>query len=163
MEDRRPPRQPFLRPALGESLPATAPPVAEELPLLDPPPRQPSLDEVLPGREDPPETAWLESPEDAWAAEEELLAPATPARPVVPPDARFQIQIMSTSDPETAEDMRLQAELVFAGAAVEVVWDPPNYKVRVGGVATMEEAGELKRQALRLGFNNAWVVPRRQP
>jgi len=33
----------------------------------------------------------------------------------------------------------------------------------VGAEATQEAAVELKRRALRLGFQNAWVVPRRQP
>lgn len=99
----------------------------------------------------------VEHEADARDAED---APA-PSRPRLGADARFQVQIMSTSDPEGAEDMRLQAELVFPGDVVEVVWDPPNYKVRVGGAATMEAAQELKRRALRLGFTNAWVVPRR--
>lgn len=88
---------------------------------------------------------------------------ARPPRPTAPPDARFQVQIMSASDPEGADDMRLQAELVFPDEVVEVVWDPPYYKVRVGAEATQEGAVELKRRALRLGFQNAWVVPRRQP
>jgi len=98
----------------------------------------------------------VESEEEAREVEERPTA-----RPKLGPEARFQVQIMSTSDPEGAEDMRLQAELVFPGDVVEVVWDPPNYKVRVGGAATMEAAQELKRRALRLGFTNAWVVPRR--
>ena len=97
-----------------------------------------------------------ETGEDAQEVEERVAQ-----RPRVGSEARFQVQIMSTSDPEGAEDMRLQAEQLFPSEAVEVVWDPPNYKVRVGGAASMEAAQELKRRALRLGFTNAWVVPRR--
>jgi len=101
-------------------------------------------------------------PDETRAAEVAAEA-ARPMRPTAPPDARFQVQIMSASDPEGVDDMRLQAELVFPDEVVEVVWDPPYYKVRVGAEATQEAAVELKRRALRLGFQNAWVVPRRQP
>lgn len=110
----------------------------------------------------PPPAPEPESAELAAAGEEEARPGGADADPALSPDARFQVQIMSTSDPEGAEDMRMQALLVFPGEHVEVVWDPPNYKVRVGGAANMEAANELKRRALRLGFQNAWVVPRRQ-
>lgn len=132
---------------------------AGKAPVGGPPP-QIFAGEDPPAREEreasPRLSAEVETSEEALEAEEKATS-----RPRLGPEARFQVQIMSTSDPENAEDMRLQAELVFPNEAVEVVWDPPNYKVRVGGAASMEAAQEVKRRAMRLGFTNAWVVPRR--
>jgi hypothetical protein len=150
-------------PARQEAAPAAAAPASrswdtDKRPV---PPAPPALEvaERSPARMDP-----LGGSSASQVAEEaEAEAPVRPNRPTAAPDARFQVQIMSASDPEGAEDMRLQAELVFPDEVVEVVWDPPYYKVRVGAAATQEAAVELKRRALRLGFQNAWVVPRRQP
>lgn len=126
-------------------------------PPSPPPTNQPEVVEApRPAEEAEPEAP---APEQLRQEEEESV---TPAQATIPPDARFQVQIMSTSDPEQAEEMRQQALLVFPGEHVEVVWDPPNYKVRVGALVTQEAAVDLKRRALRLGFQNAWVVPRRQ-
>ncbi len=172
-------RQPFLRSPMETSEPAplrpaipapsTPPPMTENretravvaAPVPVPVPDEPELLASANRDFEESEGPDLLDSDEAAAREEE--AGQAPAEIPIPADARFQIQIMSTSDPEQAEDMRMQALLVFPGEHVEVVWDPPNYKVRVGALVTQEAAVDLKRRALRLGFQNAWVVPRRQP
>jgi hypothetical protein len=70
----------------------------------------------------------------------------------------FQVQLIATPRAELAEDLSMQAKMLFPSEPVILVFDPPNYKVRVGRPASREMAEELKRQALRLGYNEAWVV-----
>lgn len=75
----------------------------------------------------------------------------------------FQVQLAATPNREEAEDLRLQAMLLFPGEPVEITWDPPNYKVRLGSEENREGADALKRRALRLGYREAWVVRRKVP
>jgi hypothetical protein len=143
-------------------------PVARQVAVVVPPPAPPQPRPVVVAPAVPPPAALEpDNEEQVTAAEEEATGEEAPAarsgETPLGPEARYQVQIMSASDPENAEDMRMQALLVFPDEHVEVVWDAPNYKVRVGGAPTIEEANELKRRALRLGFQNAWVVPRRVP
>lgn len=163
-----PAEQPEVK-APATSLPTPAPvaaapvrprPTTPAAPLVVEPERE-VLASATPAHEEQVEPVEPETPDAEQVQVREDEAQAAP--PPIPADARFQIQIMSTSDPEQAEDMRQQALLVFPGEHVEVVWDPPNYKVRVGALVTQEAAVDLKRRALRLGFQNAWVVPRRMP
>lgn len=109
-----------------------------------------------------PEDELLVAPRAEWETTSLEAAPEAEAevRPVSA-SGDFQVQLLATGDRELAEDLRLQALLLFPGEPVEVVWDPPNYKVRVGDEVARESADELKRQALRLGYREAWVVKRK--
>jgi len=73
----------------------------------------------------------------------------------------FQVQLIATPHAELAEDMSMQAKMLFPTELVTLVFDPPNYKVRIGTPSSRELAEELKRQALRLGYSEAWVVRRK--
>ncbi len=107
---------------------------------------------------------------DTAAAAEELAADPAGAEdlnlpealeeeaPTMPLREGFQVQLITTTSSEQAEELRAQALYLFAGEPVNVVWDPPNYKVRVGNVPRREEAEELKRRAMRLGYREAWIV-----
>lgn len=129
-----------------------------------------SLDRALPQDEsfDPlrlPEDELLVAPRIGWEAAS-LEAPSVEDAGVeaAEPAAAtgdFQVQLLASPDRELAEDLRLQALLLFPGEPVEVVWDAPNYKVRVGDEVSRESADELKRQALRLGYREAWIVRRK--
>jgi hypothetical protein len=73
----------------------------------------------------------------------------------------FQVQLIATPQAELAEDMSNQAKMLFPAQPVVMVFDPPNYKVRIGKAVSREMAEELKRQAMRLGYTEAWVVHRK--
>jgi hypothetical protein len=70
----------------------------------------------------------------------------------------YQVQLFASPDAAQAEEIKSQALLLFPDQPVDMVWDPPNYKVRLGMFAIQDDARELKRQALRLGYRDAWVV-----
>jgi hypothetical protein len=138
-------------------------------------PEEPPADPVGEGGGGEPEQAEsfdpLRLPEDELLlvprSEREALSLAPGDEPATGEDLQpaaegdYQVQLAATPDRELAEDLRLQALMLFPGEPVEVVWDPPNYKVRVGEKVSRDHAEELKRQALRLGYREAWVVRRK--
>lgn len=69
----------------------------------------------------------------------------------------YRIQIYAS----TAMDLAQQAAREAQGRMNEKVYvefDAPYYKVRLGDCATSEEAQLLREQAIRVGYENAWVV-----
>ncbi len=74
------------------------------------------------------------------------------------PREGFQVQIHSGRKLEAAQEVQAQALLLFPDHPVEMVWDAPNYKIRVGFFAAREAAERLKHRARRLGYGKAWVV-----
>jgi hypothetical protein len=70
----------------------------------------------------------------------------------------YQVQLFASPDAAQAEEIKIQAMMLFPDHPVDMIWDAPNYKVRLGMFAIRDDAQELKRQALRLGYRDAWVV-----
>lgn len=70
----------------------------------------------------------------------------------------FRIQLMATTDEIQVRDAKKRAIFKFQ-TGVYLVFEAPHYKLRIGDCATKQEAEELKKEAIRNGFRDAWIVP----
>lgn len=70
----------------------------------------------------------------------------------------FRVQIFAVADEQVARMAEEESRFEFT-ARVYLVYDPPNYKIRLGDFLTREEADDLRREAYRKGYRDAWVVP----
>ena len=70
----------------------------------------------------------------------------------------FRVQIFAVADEQVARLAEEEARFEFS-THVYLVYDPPNYKIRLGDFLTQEEADDLRREAYRKGYRDAWVVP----
>jgi len=71
--------------------------------------------------------------------------------------AGFRVQLIATDAEMQARSLEQQALLDFP-ESVYLVFDPPNYKVRVGDCLTRANANDLRDRAVKMGYGNAWVV-----
>jgi len=70
----------------------------------------------------------------------------------------FRVQLLATADENQARDAKKKAIFKFQ-SGVYLVFEAPHYKLRIGDCATRKEAEELKKEAFRNGFRDAWIVP----
>ncbi len=70
----------------------------------------------------------------------------------------FRVQLISSQDVSQAEAVEMKAIELF-GDDVYLVFEYPNYKVRVGNFIDIKEAGTTESKARRNGFPRAWTVP----
>jgi hypothetical protein len=77
--------------------------------------------------------------------------------------AGYRVQILVTDQLDSANSVKnyIQSILTTAGiqAQVYVIYDPPNYKVRVGDFEHLQEASSLRNFFIEKGFKYAWIVP----
>jgi hypothetical protein len=71
----------------------------------------------------------------------------------------YRVQVFSTTDFTTAKSRQTDAQFLFPGDRVYLVYEPPTYKIRVGDFLARFEADQFQQQAAERGFPNAWVVP----
>ena len=71
----------------------------------------------------------------------------------------FRVQIGQVINEEDAAEVRREAMLTFENANVYLVFDAPNYKIRVGDFEKRRKAEELQDKAISLGYKDAWIVP----
>lgn len=69
----------------------------------------------------------------------------------------FRVQIFASSGVDAARLVEKEAKDKFT-EGVYLSYDPPNYKVRIGNCIERSEAQLLLQKAVRLGFNDAWIV-----
>ena len=81
--------------------------------------------------------------------------PAEPSEVVL----GYRVQVFSTADFTTAKSRQTDAQLLFPGDRVYLVYEPPTYKIRVGDFLARFDAEQFQREAAERGFPNAWVVP----
>ncbi|NOY78789.1 MAG: SPOR domain-containing protein [Calditrichaeota bacterium] len=70
----------------------------------------------------------------------------------------YRIQIAALSNQEEAMDIRKDAMLKFANQEVYLIFDPPYYKIRVGDFLTRYDAEKLQKEAIKMGYKDAWIV-----
>ncbi len=74
--------------------------------------------------------------------------------------AGFRVQLIATDSEVDARECEQKALLDFKNN-VYLIFDPPNYKVRIGDFQDRAQANEFKERAIRMGYVNAWVVQSR--
>ncbi|MDP8206940.1 MAG: SPOR domain-containing protein [Candidatus Electryonea clarkiae] len=69
----------------------------------------------------------------------------------------FRVQLINVLDESRAMDIKAEAEKSFD--KVYIIFQSPNYRVRVGNYRIRSEADAAVEKAAKLGFRDAWVVP----
>ena len=69
----------------------------------------------------------------------------------------FRVQIFVSRDEFETRQIEEQALMSF-DESVYLIFDSPNYKIRVGDCRSRSEANELRQRAVGLGYKDAWVV-----
>jgi len=72
----------------------------------------------------------------------------------------FRVQIIATQDLEKATLLEEDAKSQFSknGNKTYLVFEAPLYKIRLGDFTTRNQADELKIQALKYGYREAFIV-----
>jgi hypothetical protein len=92
-------------------------------------------------------------PSPGSAAENEPSSPVTSLKEV----QGYRVQIYVTGEEFEARAIEEEALLQF-DESVYLIFDPPNYKIRVGNCLTRTQANALREKAAKLGYRDAWVV-----
>ena len=69
----------------------------------------------------------------------------------------FRVQVVSTRSVSRAENIRMKLSSEI-GAYVRVIFEAPNYKVRVGAFTDKQDAERMRMYLRSLGYGSAWVV-----
>jgi hypothetical protein len=69
----------------------------------------------------------------------------------------YRVQLAATTDENRARDLKKEAMLKLK-AKIYLIFESPNYKVRVGDCRTFDEAKLLKQEVTGSGFPEAWIV-----
>ncbi len=69
----------------------------------------------------------------------------------------FRVQVMSTNNGVRAENMRMKL-VSQINHNVRVIFEAPNYKVRVGAFTDRRDAERLRKQLFALGYRRSWIV-----
>ena len=69
----------------------------------------------------------------------------------------FMVQVLSTQNGEIAENVRMQLISQIIDN-VRVIFEAPNYKVRVGAFTDRNDAERLRKQLHTLGYRRAWII-----
>ncbi len=75
----------------------------------------------------------------------------------------YRVQILVTTKFDSANAAKNLAQSIlsqsdFQSQKVYIIYEPPNYKVRVGDFERLEEASLLRRFLIENGFRFAWIV-----
>tara|TARA_Y100000590_G_scaffold365043_1_gene423723 strand:- start:12437 stop:12844 length:408 start_codon:yes stop_codon:yes gene_type:complete len=69
----------------------------------------------------------------------------------------FRVQVISTQNLEQANRLFAQLSPLFEGD-VYIIFDSPNYKVRVGNFLSRSTAEEARKRISALGYKAAWII-----
>ena len=72
----------------------------------------------------------------------------------------YRVQIIATKNIESASQAELEAKDIFGtlNHKIYLIFDAPNYKVRVGDVVSRDEADTIREIAKDYGYRGAFVV-----
>ncbi len=129
----------------------SAPPAPPDLPY-----RMPSEEEAERAPAGAPEAL----PAPSAPAGEPGAAPAPEDRDEAATRPGYRVQLFATTDAALAEARATELRELFE-EAIYVEAEGPLYKVRVGDCGSRDEAAELRRRALGLGLEDAFIVDTR--
>lgn len=72
----------------------------------------------------------------------------------------YRVQLVATPNYQEADSLisQVREEFQFEANAY-LVYDSPNYKIRIGDLRTRGEAEKLRNTAQNRGFRYAWIIP----
>ncbi len=69
----------------------------------------------------------------------------------------FMVQVLSTKNGDIAENVRMEL-ISQTDYGVRVIFEAPNYKIRVGAFTDRNDAERLLKQLSALGYRRSWIV-----
>jgi len=69
----------------------------------------------------------------------------------------FRVQILATKELVTAEQLQKQL-LDNLNQNIYIVFEAPNYKVRVGDFIDRKKAETLRKKMIKEGYSSAWII-----
>ncbi|MEN3037693.1 MAG: SPOR domain-containing protein [Candidatus Kryptonium sp.] len=75
----------------------------------------------------------------------------------------FRVQILVTNQLDSANAVKnlvqsILGSSIFQTQKVYIIYEPPNYKVRVGDFERLQDASLLRKFLIENGFKYAWIV-----
>ena len=83
----------------------------------------------------------------------------TPGARVVQRVMGYKVQLFSSTDIEEARFYQDSLRVMFPSDSVELAYDAPAYKIRIGNFLERKDAEVMKRALQELGWSSAWIVP----
>jgi len=69
----------------------------------------------------------------------------------------FRVQLLATKELGTAEQLQKQL-LDNLNQNIYIVFEAPNYKVRVGDFIDRKKAETLRKKMIKEGYSSAWII-----
>ena len=69
----------------------------------------------------------------------------------------FRIQLLATQDRFNAEKFKSELEKIYKNK-IYIIFEAPNYKVRVGDFIDRKSAEEMRQNLSKKGYTTAWII-----
>ena len=69
----------------------------------------------------------------------------------------FRVQLLATRDRFSAEKFQSELEQVY-NKNIYIIFEAPNYKVRIGDFIDRERAEEFRKDLSNKGYPSAWII-----
>ena len=69
----------------------------------------------------------------------------------------FRVQVLATSSQENADRLRYELAIEY-GKDIYIVFDAPNYKVRIGNFIDRRLAEKLRLELINKGYPSSWII-----
>ena len=70
----------------------------------------------------------------------------------------YRVQIVISQNEQELQDIKTEIEKSI-NEQIYIIFELPNYKLRVGNFVNRKEAESFQKKIVRLGYRAAWVVP----
>ena len=70
----------------------------------------------------------------------------------------YRVQIVISQNEQELQDIKTEIEKSI-NEQIYIIFELPNYKLRVGNFVNRKEAESFQKKIVRLGYRTAWVVP----
>ena len=70
----------------------------------------------------------------------------------------YRVQIVISQNEQELQDVKIEIEKSI-DEQTYIIFELPNYKLRVGNFLNRKEAENFQKKIVRLGYSTAWVVP----
>ncbi len=69
----------------------------------------------------------------------------------------FRVQVLATSSQENADRLRDELAIEY-GKDIYIVFEAPNYKVRIGNFIDRRLAEKLRLELINKGYQSSWII-----
>ncbi|MBC8345892.1 MAG: SPOR domain-containing protein [Candidatus Marinimicrobia bacterium] len=106
----------------------------------------------------------LNDPEPRWP---KVISPLTPAMDRLKPEEKadsiqviiegFRVQVLATRTRENADQLRNALGEIYS-EDIYIVFEAPNYKVRLGNYIDRRHAETMRQTLVKSGYPTAWII-----